>query len=88
MKNFGTDTEVDPSEALRINGGRLGHQTRGFFRSPSGETLPVREAERRALRAKMGAEEGGRQWRLVPAGNVRSLASLRPARVGRASATP
>jgi len=54
-KGFTTD---DGQRNLALNGGRLGHFSRGFFRSPKGETLGVREAERRAAEALQTEESG------------------------------
>lgn len=48
LKGAGDDT----GEYLRLNGGRLTHQSRGFFRG-----LPVRDAEREAL-----ASRGDSPW--------------------------
>jgi hypothetical protein len=56
-------TADDASANLRLNGGRLGHFSRGFFRSPEGETLGVREAERRAAAALGTGEDGS--WVLM-----------------------
>jgi hypothetical protein len=75
----------DPAEYLRLNGGRLTHQTRGFFRSVDGSTLSVRAAERAALKAMFGKREAGR-WGLVTDQAARSWASL-PRVAGPASET-
>ncbi len=48
-KSF-SDDSADPLEALTLNGGRLGHFSRGFFKSEAGETLGVRQAEKLARR--------------------------------------
>jgi hypothetical protein len=69
-------SEGDPMEYLRLNGGRLTHQSRGFFRSEDGATLNVRSAERHALRAMLGESEGS--WTLATTAGARSLASLKP----------
>lgn len=46
---------------LAANGGRLTHQTRGFWRHPHGETIDrVRDAEKYALAAHFGAPDG--EW--------------------------
>lgn len=50
-------------EALALNGGRLGHFSRGFFRSPAGVTLGVRDAERLASEARR--DEGSGTWVLM-----------------------
>lgn len=68
-------TDGDPAEYLRVNGGRLTHQSRGFFRSEDGATLPVRQAESAALAALYGEREPGR-WGLVTEAAARSWASL------------
>lgn len=73
-------TEGDPAEYLRLNGGRLTHQTRGFFRSVDGSTLRVRAAERAAMVAMFGKQEAG-TWGLVTEVAAKSWASL-PLRVG------
>lgn len=78
--------DEDPTEYLRINGGRLSHQSTGFFRSEAGRTLPVRKAERAALRALLGSGEPGR-WALVTERSARWWASL-PRTDGPASETP
>lgn len=65
VKTFGDDAETDPREALRLNGGRIGHFSRGFFLSAAGAKLPVREAEKLAARlARESRDEGGR-WVLI-----------------------
>jgi hypothetical protein len=69
------ETEADPAEYLRLNGGRLTHQTRGFFRSVDGSTLSVRAAEHAALTAMFGKREAGR-WGLVTEVAARSWESL------------
>jgi hypothetical protein len=76
MAAYGMKGASDGAEYLRLNGGRLGHHSQGFFRSPSGATLPVRVAERNALKAVYGGEEG--EWRLVTDSSARSWASLKP----------
>jgi len=56
LKGFGADgyglksfrPNGDPSEALRINNGRLEHHSRGFF-AIDGEVLRVRDMEREAI---------------------------------------
>lgn len=56
LKGFGADgyglktfrPDGDPTDALRINNGRLEHHTRGFF-SYDGEVLRVRDMERAAV---------------------------------------
>lgn len=45
----GVQADDAGSTYLRENGGRLTHQSRGFFRSPDGARLPVRVAEKVAL---------------------------------------
>ena len=69
------ETGSDPAEYLRLNGGRLTHQTRGFFRSVDGSTLAVRAAERAALTAMFGKREEGR-WGLVTEVAAKSWESL------------
>lgn len=70
---------------LDLNGGRLGHFTPGFFRSPSGATMGVRPAERAALKAVYGTSEG--EWTLVTESGARSWASV-PRKGSLASVTP
>ncbi len=56
LKGFGADgyglktfrPSADPTEALRINNGRMEHHTRGFY-GFDGETLRVRDMERLAI---------------------------------------
>lgn len=56
LKGFGADgyglktfrPSADPTEALRINNGRMEHHTRGFY-GVDGETLRVRDMERLAI---------------------------------------
>lgn len=74
----------DPREFLRVNGNRLTHQSRGFFRSESGVTLAVRDAESSAMSALMGEREPGR-WALVTEAAARSFLSV-PRGDGRVSA--
>jgi hypothetical protein len=56
-------TQADAVDNLTLNGGRLGHFSRGYFKSPEGETLGVREAEKRAAEA-FRTEEAGR-WVII-----------------------
>lgn len=67
--------DADPLEHLWLNGGRLTHQSRGFYRSEDGSTLAVRAAERLALKALYGEREAGR-WGLVTESAAKSWASL------------
>jgi hypothetical protein len=69
------EAQGDPAEHLRLNGGRLTHQSRGFFRSEDGSTLGVRAAERLALDRMSGGRERGR-WGLVTESAARSWESL------------
>jgi len=63
LKGFGADgyglktfrPTGDPTEALRINNGRLEHHTRGFY-AFEGETLRVRDMERLAI-AQLNAND-------------------------------
>lgn len=58
--------EVERGAAARyllLNGRRLTHQSRGFFRDASGSTIPAREAENRALSDRAGGDPG--PWSLV-----------------------
>jgi len=63
LKAFGADgyglkgfrPSGDSTEALRINGGRMEHHSRGFF-AIDGEVLRVREMEREALAAMNGLQ--------------------------------
>jgi len=82
---YGLKGATEGSEYLRLNGGRLGHYSRGFFRSPDGGTLAVRQAERLALQAIYGEQEKG-AWTLMTERGAMSWASL-PRAVGRASET-
>lgn len=68
-------TDEDPAEYLRINGGRLTHHSRGFFRSEAGARLPVREAEDQALAKLHGEREPGR-WALVSEDAAQSFLSV------------
>lgn len=61
-------------DALSLNGGRLGHFSRGFFRSASGATLAVREAEKQAAAARRDEDSGS--WVLMREASA-------PATVGR-----
>lgn len=69
------EAQGDPAEHLRLNGGRLTHQSRGFFRSEDGSTLGVRAAERVALDKMSGGRARGR-WGLVTESAARSWESL------------
>jgi hypothetical protein len=53
--------EADATENLRLNGGRLGHFSRGFFGQVEGRALGVREAERLAQQALKKDDEDG-EW--------------------------
>lgn len=83
---YGLKGAAEGSEYLRLNGGRLGHYSRGFFRSLDGGTLAVREAERLALVALYGPMEKG-AWTLMTEGGARSFLSL-PRVTTPASGTP
>lgn len=62
-KSF-SEGEGDPLAALRLNGGRIGHFSRGFFRDPSsGAIIGVREAEKIAATLRRNGE--GSKWRPV-----------------------
>jgi hypothetical protein len=50
-------------EYLALNGKRLTHQTRGFFRDAEGASIPTREAEAQA-RAAAGQKDVG-PWQLI-----------------------
>jgi hypothetical protein len=78
--------ESEPLDFLRLNGGRLTHQSRGFYRSEAGARLGVRGAETAALRALCGEREDGR-WGLVTEAAAASWASLERAKP-RALVTP
>jgi hypothetical protein len=56
-------TAEDGQENLHLNGGRLGHFSRGFFGTVKGQTLGVREAEKLAAEALREGEAG--RWVLV-----------------------
>lgn len=80
LKGVTGQADASTAEYLRVNGGRLTHQSRAFFRGPKGETLPVRQAESAALRGTAG---GGGQgtWALMTESGARSFLSVRrPAR--------
>jgi hypothetical protein len=85
LASYGLKGAREGTEYLRLNGGRLGHYSRGFFRDQAGATLPVRVAETQAMRALYGETEQG-QWTLMTARGAQSWGSLRPA-AGPASAT-
>lgn len=73
---------------LRVNGDRLTHQSPGFFRTPEGGRLPVRQAETLGVRALLGESEAGR-WTLATergAGSYRLLVTADAA--GPASEVP
>lgn len=82
----GVAQEESAREYLRVNGGRLTHQSRGFFRA-DGATLPVRVAEAVAVRQALGESEG--TWTLATEAGARSYQLLVPgsSTVGRASVT-
>jgi hypothetical protein len=63
-------------EYLRINGGRLGHHSRGFFRNQEGHRLGVRDAEVAAIREMFGESQG--TWTLCHESALPTLASLGP----------
>lgn len=63
-KGFSSETARD---ALGMNGGRLGHFSRGFFLSPTGVTLGVRDAERHAAQARRDEDAG--TWVLMREGS-------------------
>lgn len=67
------------AEFLHLNGGRLGHFSRGFFVSASGVRLGVRAAECEALRAVYGNRVGAGAWTLATEGGAQSYRSLKPA---------
>ncbi len=71
---------------LHVNGGRLTHQSPGFFRSQDVARLPVRQAEALGVRALLGESEGG-TWTLATEAGAVSYRSLVPA-AGRASEIP
>lgn len=74
---YGLKGAVQGSEYLRLNGGRLGHYSAGFFRSQDGGTLAVRTAERLAMAARYGETEPG-TWTLATERGAASWASLAP----------
>jgi hypothetical protein len=84
LASYGLKGAAEGVEYLRLNGGRLGHYSRGFFRSQDGETIAVRQAERLAMRAVYGEQEQAK-WTLMTESGARSWASL-PVASGRASA--
>lgn len=75
---YGLKGAAEGVDYLRHNGGRLGHFSVGFFRSPEGGTLGVRVAERLAMVALYGEQEKG-TWTLATESGARSWASLVPA---------
>jgi len=83
---YGLKGALEGTEYLRLNGGRLGHYSRGFFRNSEGATLAVRVAETQAMRALYGEQEQG-QWTLMTERGAKSWGSLQPAS-GRVSVTP
>jgi hypothetical protein len=58
----GVQAEDEGVSYLRANGSRLTHQSRGFFRGPSGARLSVKAADRAA---RTSDAEGGSRWALV-----------------------
>jgi hypothetical protein len=65
-------TTTDALENLRLNGGRLGHFSRGFFLSPEGAILGVRAAEKMAAEAQRTDEAG--TWLLMREGSALTTA--------------
>lgn len=89
LKGVTGQQDASTLEYLRVNGGRLTHQSRAFFRGPKGETLPVRQAEFAALRANGSITGGEGTWTIMTESGARSFLSVRPAtsRPGPASVT-
>jgi hypothetical protein len=58
-KGFHAD---DAAENLRLNGGRLGHFSRGFFGHLEGRAIPVREAERLAQQSLKKDDQDDGSW--------------------------
>lgn len=52
----------DAADNLRLNGGRLGHFSRGYFGHVEGQALPVREAERLAQQSLNKEDQDPGQW--------------------------
>jgi hypothetical protein len=80
LASYGLKGAQEGSDYLRLNGGRLGHGSRGFFRDQAGNAVGVRAAERLAMAAVYGEATG--TWTLSTQQNASSWASvqLRPYR--------
>lgn len=61
----GVLAENEGASYLDVNGKRLTHQSRSFFASPTGEKLPVREAERQAGMLAAGQQKDEGPWVLM-----------------------
>lgn len=61
----GVLAENEGASYLDANGSRLTHQSRGFFASPQGEKLAVREAERQAATVAAGEQKDLGPWVLM-----------------------
>jgi hypothetical protein len=72
---YGLKGTEDLRVYLDANGGRLTHQTRGFFRAPSGKPLSVRGAEDRAVELYTGKSERLGKWEVVSASYLAALSS-------------
>lgn len=70
---YGLKGVEDLAAFLDANGGRLTHQTRGFFRSERGGTLSVRGAEDRAVAMYTGRTERIGSWRVVSESYLEAL---------------
>jgi hypothetical protein len=86
LKGVTGQQDASTVEYLRVNGGRLTHQSRAFFRGADGETLPVRQAEYAALRANGSITEGAGTWTIMTESGARSFLSVRPGKSRRGPA--
>lgn len=85
---YGLKGTVNGPEYLTLNGGRLSHHSRGFYVSPSGATIGVRQAEGLGLRALYGQDEQEHSWTLVRETSLGSVERVRTMQTARASVTP
>lgn len=65
------------AEYLRVNGGRLTHQSREFFRAADGRPIAVRVAEVLGVRALLGETGDSGTWTLATERGAESFRSLR-----------
>ncbi len=78
----------DPAEYLAANGGRLSHHSRGFYLSPVGAIIGVRQAERLGMVALQGPDVEEHSWTLVRETSLASVVRVRQMAADRASGIP